>query len=221
MENIKKATKNLKKELGKEVKIEAVVSALTRRGFTLFYTNTDEGIEQLERYNLTQYAKNKKCFTYISSVKLVFVDDTLHRNDIKKLLLHELAHIDLRHVGYTDCQIYDEVSAEVEADAVVYNVLNHNNSKHISAALIIFAILLLNIMGICIVHQRQDAPKDVPAATQQHPENTNDTLDVVYISPGGSRFHREFCKYAKADGALTIPREEAAKHYTPCKLCNP
>lgn len=221
MENIKKVTKNLKKELGKEVKIEAVLSALTRRGFTLLYLDSEEGAEQLQYYKLTQYAKNKKCFTYVSSVKLVFIDGTLHKNDITKLLLHELAHIDLRHVGYTDCQIYDEVSAEVEADAVVYNVLNHNNSKYISAALIIIAILLLNIMGISIIHQKQDTRNNVSAATQQHPESTNDTLDVVYISPGGNHFHREFCKYAKADGALTLPREEAAEHYAPCKLCNP
>ena len=124
MKNIKKTANSLKKELGKEVNIKTVSSALTRRGFTLLYTDTEEGIQQLAHHKLTQYAKNKKCFTYISSVKLVFVDGTLHKNDIIKLLLHELAHIDLRHIGYTDYHIYDEVSAEIEADAVVYNVLS-------------------------------------------------------------------------------------------------
>lgn len=225
MENIKKIAKKLKKELGKEVRIEAVISALTKRGFTLLYTNTDEGIEQLERYNLTQYAKNKKCFTYISSVKLVFVDGTLNKSDIIKLLLHELAHIDLRHIGYADQHIYDEVSAEIEADAVVYNVLSGNSKKYTPAIFIVISVLLVNSLGITLLKEERHTVPINTAPPQIVEENQNYTVDdianTVYVTRTGKRFHRESCRYVKTDGVKPLSRDEAIKKYTPCKVCTP
>lgn len=225
MENIRKIAKSLKKELGKEVKIEAITSAITKRGFTLLYTNTDEGIEQLKLHNLTQYAKNKKCFTYISSVKLIFADGTLNKSDIIKLLIHELAHIDLRHIGYTDYHIYDEVSAEIEADAVVYNVLNNNSKKYIIALATVISVLLLNALGITYLTQKQNniPINTIPAQTVEESQNNtiNDIADTVYITRTGKRFHLKTCRYSQASGAKPISRNEAIKNYSPCKVCNP
>lgn len=224
MENIKKIAKKLKKELGKEVRIEAVISALTKRGFTLLYTDTDEGIEQLEYYNLTQYAKNKKCFTYISSVKLIFVDGTLNKSDIIKLLLHELAHIDLRHIGYAEHHIYDEVSAEIEADAVVYNVLSGNSKKFTPAIFIVISVLLVNALGITLLKEEQPTVpiNTVPQTIEENQNYTvDDIADTVYVTRTGKKFHRESCRYVKTDGVKPLSRDEATKKYTPCKVCTP
>lgn len=200
MNDINKTTKRLKKELGKEVKIETLTDAFTKRGFTLLYLNSDEGIEQLEHHKLKEYAKNKKCFTYISSVKLVFVDGTLHKSDIIKLLLHELAHIELRHIGYTDYHIYDEVSSEVEADAVVYGVLNDKGKKHLAAILVIAFIMLVNAFALKF-HKtgqpiEQNTATDI-SATYEQDIDAEENKDTVYITPTGKRYHREECRYAK------------------------
>lgn len=231
MENINKIAKRLRKELGKEVKIEAVISSLTKRGFTLLYTDTDEGIEQLEYYNLTEYAKNKKCFTYISSVKLIFVDGTLNKNDIIKLLIHELAHIDLRHIGYADHHICDEVSAEIEADAVVYNVLCNNSKKYSQAISIVISVLLITALGVTFLKQEQHAtpistaPSKIVEEAQEYPAydiaDVYDIADTVYVTRTGKRFHRGSCRYVKSDGATPLSRDEATKSYTPCKVCKP
>ncbi len=224
MNDINKITKRLKKELGKEVKIETLTDAFTKRGFTLLYLNSDEGIEQLEHHKLKEYAKNKKCFTFISSVKLVFVDGTLHKSDIIKLLLHELAHIELRHIGYTDYYIYDEVTAEVEADAVVYSVLNNKGKKHLAAILVIIFIMTVNFFAINFYKTGQPIKQSeeayTPAAHEQE-SKFEENKDTVYITPTGKKYHREFCRYAKTDGATAIKKEEAIKNYTPCKVCNP
>lgn len=222
MKNIHKISKKLKKELGKEVKIETISDALLRRGFSLLYLNSEEGAEQLHHLHLTQYAQNKKCFTYCSSVKFVFIDDTLHKNDITQLLLHELAHIELRHIGYTDCHIYDEVSSEVEADAVVYNILNSRSKKYLITAVVVITILFLNTLGLYIIAKDRTASSDnayePPTVTEQQPDNNS---DIVYVTPTGVRYHRKFCRYAQTENTIPLKIEEATKNHTPCKVCNP
>lgn len=225
MRNIERISKNLKKELGKEINMDALSAAFTKRGFTLLYLESEDGAEQLQLHCLEEYAKNKKCFTYISSVKLVFVDGTLNVYDIIKLLLHELAHIELRHIGYADRHVYDEVSAEIEADAVVYNVLNTNGKKYIVALAVVIFILFLNALGITLsIQNKNNIPTNtIPVQTTEQNQNyTADKIeDTVYITRTGKKFHKKSCRYVQKDGARSISRNEAIKHYTPCSVCNP
>ena len=222
--NINKIVRKLKRELGKEITVEKLSDALTKRGFSLLYIDSEEGIEQLHNLNFFEFAQTKKCFAVCSAVKVVFVDGTLHKNDIVKLLLHEIAHIDLRHIGYTDYHIINDVSDEVEADAVVYGVLNENSKKYFATIGIIISILLLNMWVTHIVTQNQNVSsntKTTPATVTEQQVNDNSNTGTVYVTPAGLRYHREFCRYAQTEGATTLPREEAIKSYTPCKVCNP
>lgn len=231
MRNIERISKHLKKELGKEINIETLSAAFSKRGFTLLYLESEDGAEQLQLHCLEEYAKNKKCFTYISSVKLVFVDGTLNIHDIIKLLIHELAHIELRHIGYTDHHIYDEVSAEIEADAVVYNVLCSNSKKYSQAISIVISVLLITALGVTFLKQEQHAtpistaPSQIVEEAQEYPTydiaDVYDIADTVYVTRTGKRFHRGSCRYVKSDGATPLPRDEATKNYTPCKVCKP
>ena len=222
MKTINKIAKRLKKELGKEITIDKLSTALSKRGFSLLYTDSPEGIEQLEYYKLSDYAKTKKCFTYCSSVKLVFVDGTLHKSDITKLLLHELAHIELRHIGYTDYHIYDEVSAEVEADAVVYSVLNLKKQKKLPFAIAFLIILILNATALYFISNTKIEKETAASSTVQESETASeDSANTVYVTRTGIRYHRKSCRYAKAYDTKALSREEATKTHTPCKVCKP
>ena len=50
-------------------------------------------------------------------------------------------------------------------------------------------------------------------------EIVNKDGNFVYITPSGDRYHRATCAYAEE--GIMIPKEEAAKLYTPCKICKP
>lgn len=222
MTNIQKITKNLKKELKKDVTIPRLEEALLKRGFSLLFTDTDDGKEQLEHLGLTEYSKRKKAFTVCSAVKFVFVDGGCHKNDIVKLILHELAHIELKHIGYTDCFIHDEITAEIEADAVVYNLLENKKKNYVFISALACGLIVFLCLFILFFNRASSTSGEV---SNEH--QTQQTYEVegqpvfVYITPTGHKFHRQTCIYAASNNAIAVLRSEAEANYDPCKVCNP
>ena len=147
-----KIARNFKtKHLKNDVSIDSIIHFLNCMGFSVYSYSDDEGSPILTQYGLRAHANNVKAFTFIAhspiltqyglrahannveaftfiiqgELKMVFIKKgTTHRERLY-LLLHEIGHILLKHIG-GDSEIaksdgYDE---EIEANAFAYAVLN-------------------------------------------------------------------------------------------------
>lgn len=234
MKIIQKTAKTFLREFGKEITIQRLSEALSRRGYVLLYMGSDDGNEQLLNLGLLDHAKGKKAFTVCTSLKIVFVDIECHNNDKIKLILHELAHIELGHIG-NEFNCRDEVAAEIEADAVVYAVLNPPDTTRSGVMLLMVTIILLIFAMILIfVFQKTETISGstaaaIPAPIESALSNTAEQIEeqiadenvFVYVTPSGNCYHTPECRYAQSDNAIKIERPQAEKNYKPCKICNP
>ena len=90
--------------------------------YNIVFFNTSLGDIEIERYNL-QHKMNLKAFTYSKTAKIIFIDGTLHSDDRLYLLLHEIGHIALGHIGDGRLMTRNQILIEFEADAFAYEVL--------------------------------------------------------------------------------------------------
>lgn len=90
--------------------------------YSIVFFNTAYGDAEIERYNL-QSETELKAFTYSQSAKIIFIDGTLHSDDRMYLLLHEIGHITLGHIGDGMLITRNKILIEFEADAFAYEVL--------------------------------------------------------------------------------------------------
>ena len=224
MKIIQKTAKTFLREFGKEITIQRLSEALSRRGYVLLYMGSDDGNEQLLNLGLLDYAKGKKAFTVCTSLKIVFVDIECHNNDKIKLILHELAHIELGHIGN-----------EFDSDDVVFAVLNTPDTNRSGVMLLMVTIILLIFAMILIfVFQKTETISGstaaaIPAPIESALSNTAEQIEeqiadenvFVYVTPSGNCYHTPECRYAQSDNAIKIERPQAEKNYKPCKICNP
>lgn len=144
MNNIQKAAKKYFKEI-KKVDLPNIINHLKKIGYTVVFYNTPTGDEIMRVYGLEDKKQNRDAFTCCGTniAKVIFVDNNLHNLDKVYLLLHEIGHILLGHIGNGQIAYMDKQGIEMEANAFAYEVLNYkSNSKTIftiiSTALISF-----------------------------------------------------------------------------------
>lgn len=196
-----KITKDLRRYKGK-IGIEDIVSEIEKCGYSTVFFNTKEGDEILAAYKIEP--NEVKGFTLCGAVKAVFVDDRLSVFDKKCVLLHELAHIMLGHIGTGKPEYRDSTLMEIEADAFTYAVLHPKKSN-------VPQILLMSLCAVTIFISGITAGR----VTRKHDVNQ------VYITQTGSKYHRANCTYAKDKLSAAIERSEAQRIFEPCSVCNP
>lgn len=108
---------------GKRLTFSNIEKVLNDLGYSVVLYNNPIGGLELERYDLTETAKDKKGFTYCEYARIVFVDETLHITDRLYILLHELGHICQNH--FEDNYIADNSKylLDIEADAFAYKLI--------------------------------------------------------------------------------------------------
>lgn len=123
--NIKKLAKAIIKKLNNDLSPENIISYLNSLGCTVAFTSTKEGKVLLTGLELDEPMSKYNALTYYNnSIKIVFVDDTIAKQDMLCSLLHEMAHIVLGHMeGHPSTR--DKRQNEMEAEALVYLILNH------------------------------------------------------------------------------------------------
>ena len=201
---------------GKKLTFVNVERVLNDLGFTVIFFNTPEGDEEIERYELEQSKNTLKAFTYAETARIVFIDGSLHSDDRLYLLLHELAHIVLGHVGDGKLTTRNQILIDIEADSYVYSIIQ--NKKDTSP----FILLAVTVLSASLIISSYNRAATFPASTA--PEVTEPPkiiTDTVYVTPSGSKFHRRSCVYIKGKELIALPRTEAEKNYAPCKVCNP
>lgn len=141
--SIQKTADKLIKKLRGRLDFVNLEKELSDIGYSVIFYNTPAGDNELNRYNLFSKAQNLKAFTYSSSAKIIFIDNNQHADDKLYLLLHETAHILLKHLGDGKINTRNAIKIDIEADALAYEILNHKKSykPHIISAAVLVAVL--------------------------------------------------------------------------------
>ena len=210
---VKKAAVKFYKQLKGRVVFETVESYLKKIGYRVIFFNTPTGDAEVTRYCLTETAQQTKAFTYCSTAKLIFIDNFLSAEDKLYALLHETAHIILKHLDIERLSAHSSILLDIDADAFVHYLLNPPSHSHKNTAL-----------GIAVACISAGALFYNPAADVNTTPTTNITTqprNIVYITSTGNHFHCENCGTTTGRKTAQISRTEALKIHTPCSVCNP
>ena len=115
--------KSVRKDLRNDIDIENIIEYLKQCGYSTVFFNTSYGDEEIERYELEETAKDRKAFTYAKTANIVFIDNNNHIQDKLYLLLHELGHILLKHIGDGKLYLRNPILMDIEADAFAYELI--------------------------------------------------------------------------------------------------
>lgn len=211
------------------------------RGFIVVLFNTDFGNRKLVSCNCVELAQKHKSFTHFGDENIIFINGDLSPEDRLYLLLHEIGHILLIHIGDGKRYTRNGILIDVEANAFVYGVLYYK--KLIGMAIFRTCITLLIGIAIGMIAKSSTEPHaKAPNATEtpivatapiisvaptptvspltNQMSDVNST-DIVYVTHSGNKFHRADCRYTKDKECTAINRADAVKEYSPCKICNP
>ncbi len=209
---VKKAANKFYKQLKGNITFEAVEDFLKKLGYKITFFNTTYGDAELARFGLTEKAQRTNAFTYCGSAKIVFINSLISVEDRFYLLLHETAHIILKHLEPGRISMSNGILLDIDADAFVHYLLNPQQSSRKTAAAGLIALGLTT--GAFFYNS--ETSNNTPVANL-----TGRTDNVVYITSTGAHFHSIRCGSIKGRATAQIEREEALRIHTPCSLCNP
>lgn len=228
---IKKAANQfIKKELKNKVDFETVCEYLRTIGYAVIFYNSYKDNEILNKYDLTDFSKTVKAFTiFRKDLKAVFIDENSSCNDKICSLLHETAHIIFGHIN--EKNIKESRTMEMEADAFAYAVLNYKKSHTpliVTAAVISTAIITSmfssyyhNAKTPTFVIERSQISEPETISVPQHETESQTLSETVYVTPSGTKFHKQGCRYIKNKNVKEYSRTDAANKYSPCSVCEP
>ena len=216
---VKKAANKLYKQLKGNITFEAVEAFLKKLGYKIIFFNTAPGDAELARYCLTEKAQRTDAFTYCGSAKIVFINSLISVEDRFYLLLHEVAHIVLKHLEPGSISMHNGLLLDIDANAFVHYLLNP--PRKVRFATIVCLILVIIAIGGAFHYTEKENrhSASITAASVEH--NNTQVENIVYITSTGERFHQINCSSLVGKDTAQISRTEALKIHTPCKLCNP
>lgn len=203
--SVKKTSKQFYKKVKGTVGIEDVTAQLKELGYSVVMFNAPDGDEMLQTLKISP--GSAKAFTYCGSVRVVFVDATLHTNDKLYSLLHELGHIMLEHIGSGKSDMYDRRTAENEAEAFAYTVLSYRKPG------VLIPLLILIITLLCLWCSSAFSQKASPVS--------GSPAGYVCVTQSGKKYHRESCGHLRGRTYTYMLLPKAARLFQPCKSCNP
>ncbi len=207
---------------GKRLTFVNVENILQSLGYSVVLFNTYPGDMELERYELEDKKGKLKAFTYSKTAHIVFMDANLHADDKLYLILHELGHIVLGHVGDGKLVTRNQILIDIEADNFAYSILHNHNRSWLyvlfSAVLLYSVIITAGFLNV----RTAPAITSAEVTTQTEPPQTvSATADTVYVTPAGKKYHKQDCMYTKGKTLTELTRTQAENIYTPCAVCNP
>ncbi len=210
---VKKAANKLYKQLKGNITFEGVETHLKKLGYKIMFSHTKTGDAELERYRLTEKAKQTNAFTYCGSAKIVFINGLLPVEDKFYLLLHEVAHIILKHLEPGKISMSNGILLDIDADAFVHYLLNPQQSPSRTVAVCSF----LAIAATSAIFYNPTMNTNTASVSNIVTQSNN----IVYITSTGEKFHTANCGTITGRAMAQITRTEALKIHDPCSMCNP
>lgn len=219
--NIYKVANKFIKALRGKIDFVNAENFINSKGYKIIFFNTPDGDMELIRCNKKEEAEPNQAFTHCSTANIIFINNNVSSEDKLYLLLHEIGHILLGHVGDGKLHTRNKILIDMEADAFACEVLNPTKKYaawHLISACLIIIIMLAGYFVIWeSIHSDMPVNTNINFATDS-PVNMN---ELVYVTPSGNKYHREDCRYTKDKECIALTREEAQQNYTPCSVCDP
>lgn len=185
-------------------------------GYTVILYNTTYGNEILEQCECVAFAKKHRAFTHFGLSNTIFIDGDMSTEDRYYLLLHEIGHILLGHIGDGKRYARNSILIDIEANTFVNAVLEYRKINIFS----LFHVALILIVGIMLGFTITYCENIYSHNFLSNSISTNQT-DIVYITLTGTKYHRADCMYTKENDCTAVSKAEAAQTHKPCKFCNP
>lgn len=213
---VKKAANKFYRQLKGNITFERIEAHLKKHGYRIIFFNAPLGDAELQRYKLSEKAQKTKAFTYCcTTAKIVFINNLLSVEDKFYLLLHETAHIVLKHLEPGSISMHNGLLLDIDADAFVHCLLNPQQGLR-KTAVVSLIIAVVIIIGLIFYR-----PVTKETTTVTVGNSTTQSQDMVYITSTGSHFHSAGCGSITSKITALIERDEALKIHTPCNNCNP
>lgn len=210
---VKKAANKFYKKLKGRIIFETAESYLKRIGYRVIFFNTPAGDAELKRYNLVEMAQQTDAFTYSATAKIIFINNLLSAEDKLYALLHEIAHIILKHLEIERLSTHSSILLDIDADAFVHYLLNPQQSPSKTVAVCSF----LAIAATSAIFYNPAMNTNTAPVSNIVTQSNN----IVYITSTGEKFHTANCGTITGRALAQITRTEALKIHEPCSMCNP
>ena len=211
---VKKAANKLYRQLKGTITFEAIEAHLRKLGYRIIFFNAPLGDAELQRYKLSEKAQKAKAFTYCcTTAKIVFINNLLSVEDKFYLLLHETAHIVLKHLEPGSVSMSNAILLDINADAFVHYLLNPQQLSHKTAA----ACLAVTVAASGLIFYNPATN----TSTTSVASITARSVDTVHITSTGQKFHSANCGTITGRATAQLSRTEALKIHEPCAMCNP
>jgi hypothetical protein len=216
---IKLQARKLRKALHGDASFSALKDYIESRGYVVAFIGTADGDDLIRKNGLTGHA-NKRAFTYVKCIRLIFLQKDLEEFEKVHYLLHEIGHIELGHVDKPGYEI-DDMTAELEAENYVHEVLYYkpDYKSLLFGSLRTLVILIAFNTAYTRAESITDTSKDniIVAKTV---EVTEETEPTVYITPSGKCYHDEKCNYV-GQNPIAVSLSQVEQSYLPCCFCDP
>lgn len=193
------------------------------------YRPSSENDIVLNKLNIDKDFRKKSAFSYAKDeIKYIFIYSKISDEAASTLLLHELAHIYLKHL---EKSTISTESDEIEADLFVSCIFREFHNKRIRlTALNSFICVLTAIMLVVSVHNSREnetiaeVDTTISAITSvtsaEISTGQGECSEIVVITKSGKKYHKPDCYHVIGSEVieLTISEAEAAG-YKPCKDC--
>lgn len=192
--------------------------------FKIYRPSSEDDIV-LNKLNIDKDFRKKSAFSYAKGeIRYVFIYSKISDEAVATLLLHELAHIYLKHL---EKSTIPTESDEIEADLFVSCIFKEFHNKRIRfTALNSFICVLTAIMLVVSVHNSREnetiaeVDTTISAITSVTNSEQEENSEIVVITKSGKKYHKPNCYHVIGSEVieLTISEAEAAG-YEPCKDC--
>lgn len=197
-------------------------------GYRVVFFHTTKGDEIIRKTGCEEEAKHYKAFTWCKINNLIVIDYNQPCETRFYLLMHEIGHILLGHIGNNVQHMENPILMDAEASSFITAVLNYRQNRTAKAFRTMIALCLGIVIGFSAgkfappIQPTAIQPTKQPVATiQPDMQSQQEITDIVYVTQSGSKFHRAGCRYTKDKDCTAMSRAEAIKKYSPCAVCEP
>ncbi len=132
------AAKRIKRKLRGNISFEKAEQYIQSKGYSVICCN--DSTDEVKRFGLVETLQEHPAITYQGDVYMIFINRHYTYERKLRLLLHEIAHIEL---GHFDNKALSSEEKEQEANSFVYELLDRKTPDYSKAVLVAMCILLL------------------------------------------------------------------------------
>lgn len=198
------------KEINYDTTLKSLHAYALKNEWNIVYFNTASGDALLKTVNISN-VPDKEGFLY-EAQRIIFVNGNLSEIKKRLVIIHELAHIILKHSQSFDSEEQKEISAQMFVCGVV-------RAKRFCFSYKVLALVIISLVVTFSSLHFYTKETEVNGFIHNGAERES-VQSVYYVTPAGAKYHTANCRYVK-NNKIEINAVTAKQMYEPCRVCNP